>query len=375
MPSPGSTGQPSVATGLPEPGTTGQQQGEPGQQSSGETGDSSRQGREQAGGELSKAGERVAQAGDQMGEQGQQSDRAGNEEPDPMLPEMDSTSDTDDLVFDESSSGPMGAEGETTGAPDTGSEASMQTAGGDPMSEDVRAAQEAMREAGILLQEAGDAVASAQTDEELQRARELLAEARVIVVVAGQDLMQAREAAGDGVDSAVFDEAEQSLNDANVAIVVATQAVEGMPDFDDLQTAGIPSGGTTLEDELEDSLGDFDKKILTARRTVLQPGGGGDREEGSMPPDDALPAGDREGEPGLATTDEETDGTPEPGSLPVSASNDGSEMVAANVPEDIGPGNDDDIVAQQLREAAMSETDPELREKLWEEYRRYKSGL
>jgi hypothetical protein len=33
---------------------------------------------------------------------------------------------------------------------------------------------------------------------------------------------------------------------------------------------------------------------------------------------------------------------------------------------------DDDIIARQLREAAMRETDPELREKLWAEYRRYK---
>ena len=36
---------------------------------------------------------------------------------------------------------------------------------------------------------------------------------------------------------------------------------------------------------------------------------------------------------------------------------------------------DDDVVARQIREAAMAETDPELREQLWEEYRRYKSGL
>ena len=35
-------------------------------------------------------------------------------------------------------------------------------------------------------------------------------------------------------------------------------------------------------------------------------------------------------------------------------------------------GRDDDIVARQLREAAESETDPELRERLWEEYRAYK---
>jgi hypothetical protein len=31
-------------------------------------------------------------------------------------------------------------------------------------------------------------------------------------------------------------------------------------------------------------------------------------------------------------------------------------------------------VARQLREAAEKETDPELKAKLWEEYRRYKRG-
>lgn len=40
-------------------------------------------------------------------------------------------------------------------------------------------------------------------------------------------------------------------------------------------------------------------------------------------------------------------------------------------PEDIPSGRDDDVVARQLREAAMSEPDPELREALWEEYRNY----
>ncbi len=35
---------------------------------------------------------------------------------------------------------------------------------------------------------------------------------------------------------------------------------------------------------------------------------------------------------------------------------------------------DDDIVARQLREAAEKETDPELKKKLWEEYRRYKES-
>src|SRR3546814_6205662 len=41
-------------------------------------------------------------------------------------------------------------------------------------------------------------------------------------------------------------------------------------------------------------------------------------------------------------------------------------------PSDVGNGNDDDVVARQLREAAETESDPALREKLWAEYRAYK---
>jgi hypothetical protein len=46
----------------------------------------------------------------------------------------------------------------------------------------------------------------------------------------------------------------------------------------------------------------------------------------------------------------------------------------AAIPPDISDGNEDDIVARQLREAAMAESDPELRDKLWQEYRNYKKS-
>ena len=46
--------------------------------------------------------------------------------------------------------------------------------------------------------------------------------------------------------------------------------------------------------------------------------------------------------------------------------------VAKRTPDDIEALIDDDIVAKQLREAALSEEDPELRERLWDEYRKYK---
>ncbi len=49
---------------------------------------------------------------------------------------------------------------------------------------------------------------------------------------------------------------------------------------------------------------------------------------------------------------------------------------AANTqaPADVPDGSDDDIVARQIREAALKEKDPVLREKLWDEYRKYKRG-
>ena len=50
-----------------------------------------------------------------------------------------------------------------------------------------------------------------------------------------------------------------------------------------------------------------------------------------------------------------------------------STTITGGIPEDVGEGRDDDIVARQIREAALKEKDPALREKLWDEYRKYKN--
>jgi hypothetical protein len=44
------------------------------------------------------------------------------------------------------------------------------------------------------------------------------------------------------------------------------------------------------------------------------------------------------------------------------------------VAKPIPSGDDDDIIARRLRKAAEAETDPELKEKLWKEYRDYKEN-
>jgi hypothetical protein len=49
-----------------------------------------------------------------------------------------------------------------------------------------------------------------------------------------------------------------------------------------------------------------------------------------------------------------------------------AEEISQRTPDDIEVLIDDDIIAKQLREAALVEEDPELRERLWEEYRKYR---
>jgi hypothetical protein len=48
------------------------------------------------------------------------------------------------------------------------------------------------------------------------------------------------------------------------------------------------------------------------------------------------------------------------------------EEITERTPEDVAVMVDDDIIARQLREAALTEEDPALRERLWAEYRKYK---
>ena len=48
------------------------------------------------------------------------------------------------------------------------------------------------------------------------------------------------------------------------------------------------------------------------------------------------------------------------------------QQIEERTPEDIPGLADDDIIARQLREAALTEENPELRERLWDEYRKFK---
>ncbi|MCX2793333.1 hypothetical protein OQJ62_00185 [Microbulbifer thermotolerans] len=145
-----------------------------------------------------------------------------------------------------------------------------------------------------------------------------------------------------------------------------------------------------LESQFESTMASYDGMILRQRDYVRnRPATAG--EEGEEPSDEAppgesledliesaeaeLPAppgGPEGGGPGQNNSSGQATGPglPAPGRMG-EYDHSNSPIV---VPADIPNGNDDDVVARQIREAAMRESDPELREKLWEEYRKYKKA-
>ena len=135
-----------------------------------------------------------------------------------------------------------------------------------------------------------------------------------------------------------------------------------------------------LDAELFNGMGEFDEMLLREQERIKAAsphtagGGGGDGGQGGNG------AGGEAGSAGAAGSGGDGDaamvdgsgGSPTygAGAGPGSAQRQGSTDVPPGTPD----GDDDDVVARQLREAAEKETDPVLKKKIWEEYRKYKEG-
>jgi len=148
--------------------------------------------------------------------------------------------------------------------------------------------------------------------------------------------------------------------------------------------------------QFDDSLGEFDEKLLReqdrvkARRPLNNSPdssggtGSGNESEGES---EGGSEGESEGDSGEDSSQTSAGGTSAEGEQRGeqsqqqgrAQSNTGAQGGSSSgnqstTPDDIPDGSDDDVIARQLREAAEKETDPELKKKLWEEYRRYKKG-
>jgi len=144
----------------------------------------------------------------------------------------------------------------------------------------------------------------------------------------------------------------------------------------------------TMDAELNTGLGEFDEMLLLEQERVKAAaprsadggsGGAGSGQSGGQGEGDSGAEGGQTGdagESGGVTGSGEQPASGGVGDRPPSgaAGGSGTQTGASGQAADIPDGSDDDLVARQMREAAEKETNPELKKKLWEEYRKYKQG-
>ena len=130
----------------------------------------------------------------------------------------------------------------------------------------------------------------------------------------------------------------------------------------DGETAQDPS---KTDDALAQALEDFDEGLLKERLEAAR---------------QAETAGAVDGAPQVAQDGSAHEGGDQTGTAGGGKGNVGRPPATAPGPPppptpDTPDARDEDVVARQIREAAEKETDPELKELLWQEYERYKAGL
>lgn len=128
-----------------------------------------------------------------------------------------------------------------------------------------------------------------------------------------------------------------------------------------------------LDAELNAELGKFDELLLREQERIkttapLSAKDNAGQTNGSDTGENTTYAGNSVNEQPPRASDEETD------SGAAGGADRPNRTVSKAPPPGIPDGSDDDVVARQLREAAEKESDPELRKKLWEEYKKYKQG-
>jgi hypothetical protein len=125
-----------------------------------------------------------------------------------------------------------------------------------------------------------------------------------------------------------------------------------------------------LEGDLERSVGGLDEVLGQEQKEIDSVGrntegfGGDSRNGGGVGLGKQSSGGGQRGGEGDISSSNASPKTASVGQL-------SQEEIDARTPDDIPDLISEDIVAKQLREAALTEGDVKLRERLWEEYRNY----
>ena len=142
---------------------------------------------------------------------------------------------------------------------------------------------------------------------------------------------------------------------------------ESLEGFDDNMGSTAPSASAI--DILSPS-GNTDIQSDTTE-TQLEDGNAGD--DGAMiTENEGLAERASSGMEGQTTNPSNSENT-QSGRTDSSSSQQGQSTGSTPIPDDIGDGQGDNIVQRQIREAAIKETDPTLRDRLWDEYRKIKN--
>ena len=85
-----------------------------------------------------------------------------------------------------------------------------------------------------------------------------------------------------------------------------------------------------------------------------------------------MEAGDMADAAGMDSSDEDMQDTTSEDSKDADATGEEAEKAKERIPDDIPmDGTGEDVIARQIREAAIQEDDPLIREALWNEYRKH----
>lgn len=149
----------------------------------------------------------------------------------------------------------------------------------------------------------------------------------------------------------------------------AVQGTGGAGEVAEFPTESSDERAERLGKELDESIGGFDEVLMEEQAEISSVGRNTEGFGGGVEGDGGISLGQQGSNStgGIAVANN--------GALPSSPmSNMSEEQIRERTPEDIPVMADEDIIARQLREAALSEEDPELRDRLWEEYRKYRGN-
>ena len=146
---------------------------------------------------------------------------------------------------------------------------------------------------------------------------------------------------------------------------------------------GSMSSGQSASSIFNESLGVFDKEIAGERIVIASSGEGSGGMSGQESADAAavqsgvmegvMESGDMADGAEMGSSDQDRqDATSQESEENADATGEEAEKAKERIPDDIPmDGTGEDVIARQIREAAIQEDDPLIREALWNEYRKH----